>query len=96
MIVDEDISQLEPVIDCNQDPSGANSEADNEKATDKEIDKIIPGTFEVEECEDDEEAETTWMDLVGIAVGLGKNDSHFFANNSQRPSADVRWESVIF
>ncbi|EHS63915.1 uncharacterized protein PGTG_20895 [Puccinia graminis f. sp. tritici CRL 75-36-700-3] len=69
MIVDEEISQLEPVIDCNQDPSGANSEADNEKATDEEIDEIVPGTFEIEESEDDEEAEATWMDLVGVAVG---------------------------
>ncbi|EHS62788.1 uncharacterized protein PGTG_22700 [Puccinia graminis f. sp. tritici CRL 75-36-700-3] len=68
MIVDEDIGQLEPVIDCNQDPSGANLEANNEKATDKEIDEIVPGTFEVKESEDDEEAETTWMDLVGVAV----------------------------
>ncbi|KAA1087168.1 hypothetical protein PGT21_024123 [Puccinia graminis f. sp. tritici] len=68
MIVDEDIGQLEPVIDCNQDPSGANLEANNEKATDEEIDEIVPGTFEVEESEDDKEAETTWMDLVGVAV----------------------------
>ncbi|EFP80075.2 uncharacterized protein PGTG_05300 [Puccinia graminis f. sp. tritici CRL 75-36-700-3] len=69
MIVDEDISQLEPVIDCNQDPSGANSEADDEKLTDEEIDEIVPGTFEVEESVDDKEAKTTCMDLVGVAVG---------------------------
>jgi hypothetical protein len=31
MIVDEDIGQLEPVIDCNQDPSGENSEADRQR-----------------------------------------------------------------
>jgi hypothetical protein len=40
-----------------------------QKPTDKEIDKIVPGSFEVEESEYDEEAETTWMDLVGVAFG---------------------------
>jgi hypothetical protein len=34
-----------------------------EKETDEEIDEIVPGTFEIKESEDDEEAEATWMDL---------------------------------
>ncbi|KAA1120057.1 hypothetical protein PGT21_037090 [Puccinia graminis f. sp. tritici] len=59
---------LSALIEGNKEP-GVNSEADDGNKSDEEVDKIVPGTFEVAESEDDEEAEKSWMDFVGVAIG---------------------------
>ncbi|KAA1083933.1 hypothetical protein PGT21_011942 [Puccinia graminis f. sp. tritici] len=66
LIMDSVSDLLEPVIGMNE---GQPDQVDaDESELDEESEEIPPGTF-VEEESDDEEAELSWMDFVGVAIG---------------------------
>ncbi|KAA1076437.1 hypothetical protein PGT21_007160 [Puccinia graminis f. sp. tritici] len=66
LIMDGVSDLLEPVIGMNE---GQPDQVDaDESELDEESEEIPPGTFAEEES-DDEEAELSWMDFVGVAIG---------------------------
>ncbi|KAA1111983.1 hypothetical protein PGT21_018611 [Puccinia graminis f. sp. tritici] len=66
LIMDGVSNLLEPVIGMNEgQPDQVHAD---ESELDEESEEIPPGTF-VEEESDDKEAELSWMDFVGVAIG---------------------------
>ncbi|KAA1114613.1 hypothetical protein PGT21_015628 [Puccinia graminis f. sp. tritici] len=64
MIVEDTINQLGTVMGDNNPVD----DDDSENETEEEVVGFPLGTFQVEES-DDEEAELSWMDFVGVAAG---------------------------
>ncbi|EFP82631.1 uncharacterized protein PGTG_08827 [Puccinia graminis f. sp. tritici CRL 75-36-700-3] len=89
MIVDDTIDQLGTVM--GDDNPVDDDDSGNE--TEDEVQGFPPGTFQVEES-DDEEAELNWMDFVGVAAGQINSEPEDLNESADSPLFQREEETI--
>ncbi|EFP92501.1 uncharacterized protein PGTG_18326 [Puccinia graminis f. sp. tritici CRL 75-36-700-3] len=89
MIVDDTIDQLGTVM--GDDNPVDDDDSGNE--TEDEVKGFPPGTFQVEES-DDEEAELNWMDFVGVAAGQINSEPEDLNESADSPLFQREEETI--